>query len=155
MKIIIAIYGTGELIRDALEKRMHPFHSRHLRKRHQRRRHRDATSLRFRYLDNTGKVLRQGGEILKSIDSIDISLIHPRLKSARFTVACDAHNPFYGPEGAAQVLARQKGADEDLLMQAGFQNIHTTKPKHITLAEAMQKETAKQHIQSTIKRFLA
>ena len=87
MKIIIAIYGTGELIRDALEK-----------------------------------------------------------GCTRFIV---------GPEGAAQVFARQKGADEDLLMQAGFQSIHTTKPGHITLAEAMQKETAKQHIQSTIKRFLA
>lgn len=261
-------YGTGELIQDALEKGCTNFivgiggSATN-----------DAgtgmlQALGFRFLDNTGKVLRQGGEILKSIDSIDISQIHPRLKSARFTVACDVHNPFYGPEGAAQVFARQKGADdamiatldegmqsfaqvirketgkdishipgsgaaggmgggmmaflhaelkpgadllldlchfderiadadliitgegridrqslmgkipgkilqkgkarnipvialagcvedEDLLMQAGFQSIHTTKPEHITLTEAMQKETAKQHIQSTIKRFLA
>ena len=32
-------------------------------------------------------------------------------------MACDVKNPFYGPEGAAYVFARQKGADDHMITQ--------------------------------------
>ena len=32
-------------------------------------------------------------------------------------MACDVKNPFYGPEGAAHVFARQKGADDNMIAQ--------------------------------------
>ena len=110
-------YGTGELIRDALEKGCTQFTigiggS--------------ATNdvgtgmlqaLGFRFLNHEGKPLEQGGEILQEIAFIDDSEKHPLLKNAHFIVACDVKNPFYGPEGAAHVFARQKGADDNMIAQ--------------------------------------
>ena len=110
-------YGTGELIRDALEKGCTQFiigiggSATN-----------DAgtgmlQALGFRFLNHEGKPLGQGGEILQEIASIDDSGKHPLLKNAHFIVACDVKNPFYGPEGAAYVFARQKGADDHMIAQ--------------------------------------
>ena len=110
-------YGTGELIRDALEKGCTQFiigiggSATN-----------DAgtgmlQALGFRFLNHEGKPLGQGGKILQEIASIDDSGKHPLLKNAHFIVACDVKNPFYGPEGAAYVFARQKGADDHMITQ--------------------------------------
>ena len=110
-------YGTGELIRDALEKGCTQFiigiggSATN-----------DAgtgmlQALGFRFLNNERKPLGQGGKILKEIAFIDESGKHPLLKNAHFTVACDVRNPFYGPEGATHVFARQKGADDNMIVQ--------------------------------------
>ena len=110
-------YGTGELIRDALEKGCTQFiigiggsASN------------DAgtgmlQALGFRFLNHERKPLGQGGEILQEIAFIDDSEKHSLLKNAHFIVACDVKNPFYGPEGAAHVFARQKGADDNMIAQ--------------------------------------
>ena len=101
-------YGTGELIRDALEKGCTQFiigiggSATN-----------DAgtgmlQALGFRFLNHEGKPLGQGGKILQEIASIDDSGKHPLLKNAHFIVACDVKNPFYGPEGAAYVFARRR-----------------------------------------------
>lgn len=37
------------------------------------------------------------------------------LMNCSFTLACDVRNPLYGPHGAAQVFARQKGATEEMI----------------------------------------
>lgn len=72
-------------------------------------------ALGFKFFDAKGKPLKQGGEILSDISHIDCSEVNPLLKNAHFIVACDVHNPFYGPEGAAFVYARQKGADDNMI----------------------------------------
>ena len=69
-------------------------------------------ALGYRFLDEHGEPLEKGGEILEKIKDIDCSQRHPLLKNAHFIVACDVRNPFSGPEGAAYVYARQKGADD-------------------------------------------
>lgn len=110
-------YGTGEVIRDALEKGCTQFmigiggSATN-----------DAgtgmlQALGFRFLDREGKSLGQGGKILEKIAAIDTSQEHPLLKKAHFIVACDVKNPFFGPEGAAYVFARQKGADDVMIAQ--------------------------------------
>ena len=117
-------YGTGELIRDALEKGCTRFivgiggSATN-----------DAgtgmlQALGFRFLNAEGKPLGQGGEILSEITSIDTSEVHPLLKNAHFIVACDVKSPFYGPEGAAHVFARQKGADDAMItaLDKGMRN---------------------------------
>ena len=117
-------YGTGELIRDALEKGCTRFivgiggSATN-----------DAgtgmlQALGFRFLNAEGKALGQGGEILSEIASIDTSEVHPLLKNAHFIVACDVKSPFYGPEGAAHVFARQKGADDAMIavLDEGMRN---------------------------------
>lgn len=108
-------YGTGELIRDALDKGYTKFiigiggSATN-----------DAgtgmlQALGFEFLDKDGKELGQGGEILSHIVHIDRQNAHPSLKNAHFIVACDVQNPFYGPNGAAAVYARQKGADDAMI----------------------------------------
>ena len=110
-------YGTGELIRNALEKGCTHFiigiggSATN-----------DAgigmlQALGFRFLDADGNILGQGGEILEKVAHICTQEIHPSLKNAHFIVACDVQNPFYGPFGAAHVYARQKGADDQMIME--------------------------------------
>ena len=110
-------YGTGELIRDALEKGCTQFiigiggSATN-----------DAgtgmlQALGFRFLNEKGEPLGQGGEILSEIASIDTSKACSLLKNAHFIVACDVKNPFHGPEGAAYVFARQKGANDNMIVQ--------------------------------------
>lgn len=68
-------------------------------------------ALGFRFLDNAGRELIGGGEILESIATIDSSKLIPAAMEAEFTIACDVNNPLYGINGAAHIFAPQKGAD--------------------------------------------
>ena len=108
-------YGTGELIRDALEKGCTRFiigiggSATN-----------DAgigmlQALGFEFLDTSHRPLDFGGEILEKIVSINTRNVHPKAKNAHFIVACDVQNPFYGPNGAAAIYARQKGADDTMI----------------------------------------
>ena len=82
-------------------------------------------ALGARLYDKEGNELGQGGKIMQHIARIDLDLLHPALKETSFTVACDVQNPFYGPQGAAYVFARQKGAtDEQIhLLDKGMQHL--------------------------------
>ena len=108
-------YGTGELIRDALERGCQKFivgiggSATN-----------DAgtgmlQALGFQFLDKNGNVLGQGGKTLGKITHVCTENVHKLLKKAHFIVACDVQNPFYGPNGAAAVYARQKGADDNMI----------------------------------------
>lgn len=121
--MLTTTYGTGELIRDALEQGCRRFivgiggSATN-----------DAglgmlQALGFRFRDKQGNLLGTGGRILSQVASIDTSAVHPALKGARFTIACDVHNPFCGPDGAAYVFAPQKGADAEMVkeLDAGMQ----------------------------------
>ena len=110
-------YGTGELIRDALDKGCQQFiigiggSATN-----------DAgtgmlQALGYRFLDTQRDELKQGGKILKDIAYIDEIQKDKRLKNAHFIVICDVENPFYGPNGAAYVYARQKGATEQMIKE--------------------------------------
>ena len=131
-------YGTGELIRDALEKGCRKFiigiggSATN-----------DAgtgmlQALGYRFLDKDGNPLGQGGKILENIVHICTQNVHKELKNAHFIVACDVNNPFYGPNGAAHIFARQKGANDSMIEELdrgmrSFANvIHQTKEKDIS-----------------------
>lgn len=68
-------------------------------------------ALGWKFFDADGVELRPGGGSLERMARIDGSAADGRLREARFRVACDVDNPFYGPDGAAAVFAPQKGAD--------------------------------------------
>ena len=108
-------YGTGELIRDALDKGCTEFiigiggSATN-----------DAgigmlQALGFQFLDKSRKALGQGGETMEKIVHICTQNVHESLKNTHFIVACDVQNPFYDPNGAAAVYARQKGADDAMI----------------------------------------
>ncbi len=117
-------YGTGELIKDAMDRGCRDFligigGS--------------ATNdggtgmlqaLGFRFLDRNGNELGLGGQILNQIYEIDCSRALSQLRETSFTIACDVNNPFYGEKGAACVFARQKGADDAMvrLLDEGLRN---------------------------------
>jgi glycerate kinase len=76
-----------------------------------------ATALGYRFLDVKGNEIRPVGKNLSQVVTIDDSKVHPMLEHVDFKVACDVTNPLYGPNGAAHIYARQKGAlKEDIAM---------------------------------------
>ncbi|OOE14531.1 glycerate kinase [Fictibacillus arsenicus] len=69
-----------------------------------------ASALGVKFLDVNGEELRPGGEALGELLTIDVSDMDPRLKSVKVDVACDVTNPLTGPLGASAVFGPQKGA---------------------------------------------
>jgi glycerate kinase len=61
--------------------------------------------------DQHGSRLRLGGLGIGDAGQLDLAGLHPEIASATFTIAVDVDNPLYGPSGAANVYAPQKGAD--------------------------------------------
>lgn len=105
-------YGTGELIRDALEnglKRLviciggsatNDGGAGML------------TALGARFLDSSGRDIRPGAIGLKDLDHIDLSALMGL--DADITVACDVTSPLCGPNGASHVYGPQKGATYEM-----------------------------------------
>jgi glycerate kinase len=63
-------------------------------------------------LDRAGQELGPGGAALRSLHTVDLTGLDPRLASTRIVVASDVDNPLLGRTGAAAVYAPQKGASD-------------------------------------------
>jgi len=74
-----------------------------------------ASALGVQFLDREGKSLADGGAALSELCHIDLSAIHPGLKSAEIIGATDVTNPLCGPTGASAVYGPQKGATIDII----------------------------------------
>ncbi|MFC4776203.1 glycerate kinase [Paenibacillus sp. GCM10023252] len=72
-----------------------------------------AQALGFRFLDEAGQELGDGGAELLRLKAIDAAGADHRLEETVFDVCCDVDNPLCGPYGAAAVYAPQKGASAD------------------------------------------
>ena len=103
--------GTGELIRDALDTRVHRLilglggsatndGGAGL-----------LAALGVRFLGLAGVELPPGGAALADLIVIEPSGLDPRLASVEVVVASDVTNPLTGPAGAAATYGPQKGAD--------------------------------------------
>ena len=108
-------FGTGELIKDALEKGCREFiigiggSATN-----------DAgtgmlSALGYTFLDENGNELEPNGENLINIRSFKDDKAMKELSEAKFLIACDVDNPFYGTNGAAHVYGKQKGATGDII----------------------------------------
>lgn len=89
-------------------------------------------ALGFRFLDADGRELDGTGASLERIAAIDDRNVLKELREADFTVACDVDNPLFGPQGAARIFARQKGADPQMIdrLDAGLRNFATIAERH-------------------------
>ena len=115
-------WGTGELIRDALEQGL-----------------RDITvaiggsatndggmgalaALGVCFYDSAGSLLSGKGADLERVERISLEGLMPEVKDACFTVMCDVRNPLTGPEGAAYTFGKQKGGTPKILdrLEAGM-----------------------------------
>ncbi len=122
--LLTTSFGTGELIRDALDRGCRDLlvglggSATH-----------DAgtgmlSALGFRFLDASGRVLRGCGASLAKIAALDRSRAHPALAEASFTVACDVQTVFCGPQGAAATFAPQKGATPAMVRELEAGSCH-------------------------------
>ncbi|MDR1765720.1 MAG: glycerate kinase [Lachnospiraceae bacterium] len=108
-------YGTGELIKDALDAGIS-----HIAVAIGGSATNDGgmgamSALGIRFLDEQGHVLTGFGEDLGRVRDIDLSELHPGVKTATFTVMCDVQNPLTGPDGATYTFGKQKGGTPDIL----------------------------------------
>ena len=113
--MLTTTYGTGEMIKDALQRGC-----RHFLIGIGGSATNDAgvgmlQALGFRFFDRAGEELGKGGQVLAQIERIDLTGALPALQASDFIVACDVTNPFSGENGAAFIYARQKGADEQMI----------------------------------------
>ena len=115
--LLATSYGTGELIRHALDQGI---------------RHLilgiggSATvdggvgmvqALGGRFYRPDGKALPWGGGELATLSGVDLGTLDARLRQCRIEVACDVDNPLVGPRGAAAVFGPQKGATAAMVAQ--------------------------------------
>ncbi|MBR8536052.1 glycerate kinase [Carboxylicivirga sediminis] len=110
-------YGTGELIKDAIERG-----AKHIFIGIGGSSTNDAgmgmaRALGYKLLDGEGKELAGIGADLLKLRYIDPSEVLPNLKNVCFEVACDVDNPVYGSDGAAFVYSKQKGASDSMIKQ--------------------------------------
>jgi glycerate kinase len=110
-------YGTGELIKDALNKGVE-----HIILGIGGSATNDAgmgmaRALGYRFFNKDKRELLGIGKDLQEIETIDISGVHAEIKNVKFEVACDVDNPLYGPNGAAYIYSPQKGATPKMVME--------------------------------------
>jgi len=78
-----------------------------------------AQALGVRFIDSAGRPLPPGlsGGSLCKIAAIDTGRRDPRLAECQVRVACDVSNPLCGPRGAAVVYGPQKGASPEMVAE--------------------------------------
>jgi glycerate kinase len=94
-----------------------------------------ATALGYEFLDANNQSVKPIGKNLSSIKKMTDANIHPRLKEVTFQLACDVSNPLYGPNGAAHVYSRQKGASEEevFILDQGLQDFSKVLDAHFAI----------------------
>ncbi|MGX8940326.1 glycerate kinase [Symbiopectobacterium sp. Eva_TO] len=76
-----------------------------------------AQALGAKLLDAQGESIGFGGGALDTLKRVDVSELDQRIKSCRFEVACDVTNPLTGKLGASAVFGPQKGATPAMIIQ--------------------------------------
>ncbi|NHN32041.1 glycerate kinase family protein [Paenibacillus agricola] len=113
--LVATTYGTGELIRKALDAGCRSFLL---------ALGGSATNdggagmlqaLGMKLLDAEGNSVGYGGGTLSRIAVIDDSEWDPRIAESRFLIASDVQNPFVGAQGASHVFGPQKGATPEIV----------------------------------------
>lgn len=113
--LITSTYGTGELIRHALDAGFRKFiiglggSATN-----------DAgtgmlQALGMKFLSKDGVELSPGGGALTELYEIDSSHFDKRIAKSSFIIACDVENPFVGTVGASAVFGPQKGATPEMV----------------------------------------
>lgn len=115
--LITTTYGTGELIKAALDQGV-----KHIIVGIGGSATNDggigmAQALGIRLLDDQDQELGFGGAELAKLVTIDTSKLDPRLSQVRLEVACDVDNPLCGDKGASAVFGPQKGATPEMVME--------------------------------------
>lgn len=111
--LITTTYGTGELIKSALEKGITKIYVGVGGSSTNDGGMGMAQALGISFKDKFGNEVGYGGGELSKVEKIDFSNVHPLLKNANVMVISDVQNPLCGPNGAAYIYGPQKGATQE------------------------------------------
>ncbi|AUX94574.1 glycerate kinase [Mixta gaviniae] len=114
---VTTTWGTGELIRNALDRGVQHFIIGIGGSATNDGGAGMAQALGARLLNQQGEQIGYGGSALATLARIDISALDARLAQCRFEVACDVTNPLTGEAGASAVFGPQKGATPELVAE--------------------------------------
>jgi glycerate 2-kinase len=83
-----------------------------------------AQALGASFIDEKGRELGRGGGELERLARVDVSHLDPRLAEARVVIACDVDNPLCGDRGASAIYGPQKGATPEMIkrLDAGLRH---------------------------------
>lgn len=115
--LITTTYGTGELIRECLDRGIRSIIIGIGGSATNDGGTGMAEALGAKFLDAAGELLPRGGGSLDRLASIDVSGLDERLQQVQLIVACDVTNPLCGERGASVVFGPQKGATPELVQQ--------------------------------------
>lgn len=110
--LITTTYGTGELIKSALEKGITKIYVGVGGSSTNDGGMGMAQALGISFKDKEGNELGYGGGMLNKLEEIDFTNVNPLLKDANIMVISDVQNPLCGPNGAAHIYGPQKGATQ-------------------------------------------
>ncbi|MBN1862062.1 MAG: glycerate kinase [Dehalococcoidales bacterium] len=113
--LLATTYGTGELIRHALDKGCRKFIIGIGGSATNDGGAGMAQALGAKLLDAGGKQIAFGGGALAELARIDVTALDPRLADCDILLACDVDNPLCGPGGASAVYGPQKGATREMV----------------------------------------
>ncbi|OJF03968.1 glycerate 2-kinase [Weissella confusa] len=108
--LITTTYGTGQLIKYALDRGMRRFIIGLGGSATNDGGAGMAEALGVRFLDENGQQIARGGAALATLHEIDMSNLDPRVAESEFLLASDVTNPLVGETGASAVFGPQKGA---------------------------------------------
>jgi glycerate kinase len=115
--LITSTYGTGQLIRKAMDMGCHSFVLGIGGSATNDGGAGMAQALGVKLLDEQGNEIAAGGGSLGNLRRIDVSKMDNRLWQCTFRVACDVDNPLCGPTGASYMFSEQKGATPAMMKQ--------------------------------------
>lgn len=117
-------YGTGELIKDALDNGYRKISVAIGGSATNDGGMGAMRALGVKFMDADGKELEGVGADLEKVADIDVSGLHPAVAEAEITVMCDVNNPLTGPDGATYTFGKQKGGTPEMLdaLEMGMKN---------------------------------
>lgn len=113
--LITTTYGTGQLIRDALDKGCKAIFIGLGGSATNDGGVGMAQALGVSFKNKVNQEVGFGGGELKGIESIDISKLDPRIDNTEIVILSDVTNPLCGKNGAANVYGPQKGATPKMI----------------------------------------
>lgn len=113
--MITTTFGTGELIRDALDHNVKEIIIGLGGSSTNDGGSGMAQALGAKLLDQNNHQISFGGGNLDKLDKIDISNLDSRLQDVKIILASDVTNPLIGKEGASRVFGLQKGATPEMV----------------------------------------
>jgi glycerate 2-kinase len=113
--LITTTFGTGELIRDALDKGCTTIFIGLGGSATNDGGVGMAQALGVSFKNKLNQEIGFGGGELKAIESIDVSKLDPRVENTEIVILSDVTNPLCGKNGAANVYGPQKGATPSMI----------------------------------------